>query len=363
MDAIIVHINFAKTWRGGERQVVLLYHELHKMGFNQKLFCQKGSALHKYSIEHDFEYIAFLPIVSYLVVPLYICFFRLKNPLIIHCHESKAQTLGILGKYFSIKNIPLVVHRRVVFPIKQKITTPIKYNQRVVDKIICISRAVEKVVKESIGFKSTVVVPSSVPLDSFSKTDQDIRKKFNIGTEKKIVTYIAALTFEKDHHTFFKAAREIVKTKSDVHFLIIGDGPLRNDLENEVGFLGLAEFVTFTGFLSQPEEIIPQLDLLLFTSRYEGLGSTILDFFVHKKPVVSVSNAGAKEIVENGKTGLLSPIGDFKSLARNVNQLFNDPKMTRSLTNAAYDYVLKSHSPLNVALKTIDVYRSMQENS
>ncbi|WP_016776280.1 glycosyltransferase family 4 protein [Anaerophaga thermohalophila] len=162
---------------------------------------------------------------------------------------------------------------------------------------------------------------------------------------------------------FFKAASEIHKSNPDVHFLVVGDGPLRPGIEREVSRLKIEDFVTFTNFIDQPERIIPQVDVLLFTSRFEGLGSTILDFFVYKKPVVSTRNGGAEEIIQHGETGLLSKIGDFKDLAGNVVKLLNDPVLTKKITEQAYKYVLKYHSPSELAIKTLEVYKSLEFNS
>lgn len=359
MNSTIVHINFAKTWRGGERQVVLLYSELRKLNIKQKLFCRKGSSLHKYCVEHDFDFESFSTVSSFLLAPFLLSLYRLKGPLIVHCHESKGQTVGVLGRFFSMKKIPVIVHRRVLFPIKQKFTTNIKYSRHNIEKIICISKAVENVVKDCIGFPATAVVPSCASFEIVNQNDVNIRSKYNINPNCKLVGYIAALTFEKDHSTFLKTAVEIKKQIEDVHFLIVGSGPTKNKLINQVTRLGIEDSVTFTGFLKNPERIISQIDVLLFTSRSEGLGSTILDFFVYKKPVVSVRNGGAEEIIINEKTGLLSPVGDYKKLADQVMHLLSDSSFVKNLTDNAYEYVRKHHSPKKVALLTLGIYKEL----
>ncbi|WP_016776279.1 glycosyltransferase [Anaerophaga thermohalophila] len=186
MQFLTIHINFSKTWRGGERQVVLLFHELKKLGICQKLICRKNSALHYYFREHGYAYVAFSPLSSFFIAPLYIVYLRFKKPVIVHCHESKAQTIAVIAKLLSLKEIKIVLHRRVLFPIKKKITTPVKFSRKLINKMICISHVVEKAVQESIDFPSTVVIPSCVSFNSIEKTNLNIRKKYNISPEKKL---------------------------------------------------------------------------------------------------------------------------------------------------------------------------------
>lgn len=328
----------------------------------QILICRQKSALHKYATDHLLPHKAFRSWQIYLIIPFFLIWLRLFQPVLLHCHESKGHTVGVITRLLSFLRIVVVVHRRVLFPVKNRLTSRCKYSEKVVDKIICISHAVEKVVHETAYNVSTEVIPSSVSFDrTIAPGEVDLSRDYGIDPEKMVVAYIAALTYEKDHFTFLNTANEILKQTHDVHFLIIGDGPLYARIKDKARRMNIFDYVTFTGFVRDAERLIPQIDLLLFTSTSEGLGSTILDFFVYEKPVVSTMNGGAGELIENGVTGFLSPIGDFSNMAKQVLNLKNSPILVSKITRNAKQYVIMNHSMKAVAERTIGVYRALEQ--
>lgn len=355
----VIHVNLARTWRGGERQVALLMDGLQEEKTDQVIICRKGSALEKEASLKNFRFYS-LPNRPFSLLFQTRIFKNLEKEgfNIIHCHESKAHTFGIIGKFFWKTKQRLIIHRRVIFPIKNKPTTAFKYSEKSISKIICISKAVETSVKNSIGFKNTVVVPSMISLDPPLRNGGNFRKKWNINS-KFIIGYVAALTKEKDHKTFLNTAKHLLDSYNpDVHFVIVGEGPLVSELTNYASMIGIAEKVTFTGFIKEIRNIIPDIDVLLFTSVAEGLGTTILDFFVAKRPVVATKSGGAEELITNGITGFICPPGDFHSLAERVNFLLNNPKKTKRIVEEAYDFATY-FSITQITLKTIEVYKNV----
>jgi len=355
----IVHINLAKTWRGGERQVFLLMRGLQEEKIDQVLICRKGSALENEANKaglttHAFPKRPFSSLFQASILKK----LEAKGFDIVHCHESEAQTLGILGKVLWKTNQKLIVHRRVIFPIKNKPTTAFKYSEKNILRMICISKAVEESVKNSIGFKNTVVVPSMIELKHSSKPENDFRRKWNIKSEY-LIGYIAALTAEKDHITFLKTAEKIINSSDlDVHFVIVGEGQLKEKLLKYAEELGISDKVTFTGFVPNAQEIIPEIDVLLFTSIAEGLGTTILDFFVAKKPVVATKSGGAEELVLNGETGYLCNARDYHTLAEKVIFLLKNRTKTEEIVDKALKFA-GNFSISSVTSKTIEVYKSV----
>ncbi|WP_037320147.1 glycosyltransferase [Salegentibacter sp. Hel_I_6] len=356
----IIHINLAKTWRGGERQVALLFKGLQNQGIDQLLICSKNSALANYAQEQDWNFLA-IPRSPFFLLAQARTITRLskKGYNIIHCHESKAHTLGILAKTIWNSNQKLIVHRRVIFPIKKKITTAVKYSEKHLEKIICISRAVEESVKKSIAFNKIVVVPSLIEINSKTLTTSVLREPFRIKSEF-IVGYIAALTKEKDHYTFLDTAKEILETKElNVHFVIIGEGELKNELKAYSEKLGITKNLSFTGFIKDIQAAINEVDLLLFTSTSEGLGTTILDFFVAKKPVVATRSGGAEELIINGETGYLCDCGNSKDLKEKVLLILKNPEKKQEIVNKAYKFV-QNFNIEKGSLKTLEVYKSVE---
>jgi L-malate glycosyltransferase len=358
----VVHINLARSWRGGERQVALLMESLLGKELKQLLICTKNSALHHYCEDNNLPFKSFTNVGLFLYVPFLIAVWSFKKKYqIVHCHESRGHTLAFLARFVFRSTIKTVIHRRVLFPIKAKRITLLKYSPKYADEIICISSAVERVVKNTIPDSRTIIIPSGVPFDLDNTGEFELKKKYGIQPESKIVAYVAALSFEKDHFTFLDSAKLILKEQDNVQFMIIGDGLLYNDLLAYSVQLGISDKVTFTGFLNNVNQIIDQLDILLFTSKSEGLGSTILDFFVHKRPVVSARNGGAEELIIDGLTGFLCDIGDATCFASKVVKLLKDEEEVERITQRAYLFALDNFTVDIIAHRTYRLYNRMIE--
>lgn len=356
----VIHINLARSWRGGERQVALLMDNFKGKGLNQVLICTRNSALESHCRENNLPFKSFSNLGLFLYVPFLIAVWHLrKKYAIVHCHESRAHTVAFLARFILRSSIKTVIHRRVIFPIKQKPITLMKYSSRYADEIICISKAVEQVVKKAVPDSQTTVIPSSVPFPIEKRDGFNFREKYNIPSDNKIVAYVAALSFEKDHFTFLDTAKLVLDKMDRVHFVIIGNGSLYNDLLAYSSRLGISHNVTLTGFLNNVNQIIDQLDILLFTSKSEGLGSTILDFFVHKRPVVSAKNGVAEELIVNGETGYLCDIGDAACFASKVLRLLKNENEAERITQKAYLYAKENFTVEMMAQRIFDHYNQL----
>lgn len=353
----IVHINLQKSWRGGEQQLAYLMTSLQSKGIFQLLVCLENSTLEKFAIQNNISYISLKKGFTAKIYNLKkLCkTIKSKQIDIVHCHESKGHSLAFFAKIILGFDAKIVVHRRVVFPIKGFFSKKFKYSAKYIDTVICISKAVEQVFWQSTGNKNTVIVPSMTDLD-FDYSDKNILSKYNIPN-KTIIGYIAALTFEKDHYTFLDTAKNLISKNKNLHFVLVGDGKLKLELTAYSESKGLSENVSFLGFIENAKQLIPEIDILLFTSVKEGLGSTILDFFTAKKPVVTVKNGGSEDLIIQGKTGFICEQKDIDCLTEKVLFLLDNLEQTRKITEQAYQFVCENFSVNSITDKIIDVYQ------
>src|SRR5690606_28856874 len=129
--------------------------------------------------------------------------------------------------------------------------------------------------------------------------------------DSKVVINTSALAEHKDFPTFIKTAKALTSKYSDLYFVIYGDGPLKEEIKNLIEAEKLEKKVILAGFQKNLETVIGSADLFLITSKDEGLGTSILDAFSAKLPVVATRAGGIPEIVIHEKTGSTSSIGDF----------------------------------------------------
>ena len=117
----------------------------------------------------------------------------------------------------------------------------------------------------------------------------------------------------------------------------------------------LSEKIILAGFRPDVPEILPEIDLLLFTSKTEGLGTSLLDAMACGVPVVATHAGGIPEIVEDEVSGLLAPVSDAESLARQVRRLLEEPGLKQRLTQAAHRNV-QAFSKEKMAAAILDLY-------
>src|SRR5262249_50140252 len=116
--------------------------------------------------------------------------------------------------------------------------------------------------------------------------------------------------------------------------LLVGDGPLRADLEALAATLGVGDRVTFAGYRDRPERFLRLMDVFALTSRSEGMPLAILEAWAAGLPVVASRVGGIPEVVADGRTGLLFPAGDDAGLATHLDRLLTDSVAARALGEA-----------------------------
>ncbi len=174
-----------------------------------------------------------------------------------------------------------------------------------------------------------------------------------------LVAMIASLTRKKDHGTFLEAARLVARDAPDARFLIVGDGALRDDLEDRVASMGLSDVVELTGARDDIGVILSDIDVSVLTSLKEGCSNVVLESMAAGRPVVVTDVGGNRELVENGVTGYLVPAGDAAGIARHVLELLNDPDLRRRMGAAGRARVRSKFTVDRMVEDTVAFYLSV----
>jgi len=146
-----------------------------------------------------------------------------------------------------------------------------------------------------------------------------------------VVGNVAALVDHKDHATLLDAAARVVARLPRVHFVILGEGELRPQLERQVARLGLGERVHLAGFRDDVDRLLPGFDLFCLSSHMEGLGTSVLDAMCFGRPIVATSAGGIPDAVADGVSGRLVPPRDPEALAQALLRLLESPEDARRL--------------------------------
>lgn len=358
----ILHLSSARTWRGGEQQIAYLVETLHQQQIQQYIFCVEDSPLAHWCKAQHFpsrfykKRSAFdLKVAKQIRV---IC--KEKSITHVHAHDSHAHTFAWLAAECFGNLAAIIVSRRVDFPVSSgNLLTRRKYNHPRIKTIICISHQIKRVLSPAIrDATKLVVVHSGIDLSKFSNASNLLRVNYGIANHTFVVGNVAALAGHKDYFTFVNTAKVLIEQHFPIHFFIIGaDGGEQSAIEEHIQMLDLQSYITLTGYRNDIPELLPALDVLLFTSKEEGLGTTILDAFASHVAVVATRAGGIPEMVEHGITGMLAEIGDSVALANHVKTILLDTHLKSRIQQNAWRKV-QEFSKENMAQGVLRVYNS-----
>jgi glycosyltransferase involved in cell wall biosynthesis len=181
------------------------------------------------------------------------------------------------------------------------------------------------------------IVYNGVDPERFDPTD-DRRAvaEFGIGASDRVVGIVAALRPEKDHSTLLRAARMVVDRVPAAKFLIVGEGPMRAEIERHVAVLGLDDHVTLTGCLSDVPAVLQGLDVVVLSSySVECFPMALLEAMAAGRPAVCTAVGGVPEMVDEGVTGFLVPARDPSALADRLVAILTDDELASRMGKAA----------------------------
>jgi glycosyltransferase involved in cell wall biosynthesis len=173
---------------------------------------------------------------------------------------------------------------------------------------------------------------NGIDCDRFAPQDgATIRGELGIPATAPVIGILAALRPEKNHELFLQGARQILTGFPEAHFLIIGDGPRRAELQELASAFGIAPAAHFLGSRLDVPAVLAACDVISLTSHNEAAPVSILEALASGVPVVAADVGSVKETVIPNETGRLFPPGDLDDYVQNVTKLLRDPAARRKL--------------------------------
>jgi glycosyltransferase involved in cell wall biosynthesis len=170
-----------------------------------------------------------------------------------------------------------------------------------------------------------------------------LRKRFGLDENVFVVGTVGKLRREKGHSCLIRAWRKFrQKLEGPGRLIVVGDGPLRSQLEQETSDL---PDVIWAGQTDDVAGFLQELDLFVFPSVNEGLGIALLEAMTHGVPVIGSDTGGIPEVVVDDETGLLFEVGDNIGLADRIEQLYLDRPRRRRLAQSAMEFAAGRFTP------------------
>jgi len=364
-----LHVDTARTWRGGQNQVLLTVNGLRSIGQRAALVAHPDGELRRRAAEG----LDLIPIAPRTEMDLTAAwrFARVVKrlaPDVIHAHDphgvamaSLALSLGA-GSAKAGRAPALVASRRVDFHLRGNSFSRWKYRQ--VDCFIAASEAIRRMlVGDGVPAEQTVTVHEGIDVDHvLAAPPVNVHEAFFLPHGAPVVGNIAALVPHKGQRYLIDAAHLVVQRVPDARFVILGEGDLREHLQKQVHEHRLEKHVLLPGFRIDVLGCLKAFDVFVMSSVTEGLGTSLLDAMAASRPIVATTAGGIPEIVEDGVNGLLVPPRDQHALADAVVRALEDADLRRRMGEAGFARVNERFTVERMVSDTAGVYERVRRS-
>jgi glycosyltransferase involved in cell wall biosynthesis len=355
-----LHIDTARTWRGGQNQVLLTVLGMRGLGHRAMLVAHAAGELRQRAAE-GLELIPLAPKtemdlgaawrLSRLVKQL--------GPDVIHAHDPHGVAMAALALSMSTQPTkpPLLAARRVDFHMKGNALSRWKYRQ--VDCFICASDAIRQMlIADGVPAQRVTTVYEGIDFGRVEAAPKaDLHAELWLPHQAPVVGNVAALVPHKGQRHLIEAAAIVVKEIPDARFVIAGEGELRPALERQIKEHRLEKHVFLAGFRPDILSVHKAFDVFVMSSVTEGLGTSLLDAMACGKPIVATTAGGMPEVVVNGRTGLLVPPRDHEAMAGAIVRLLRDEALRARMGEAGEARVREQFSSERMVQDTLAVYQ------
>ncbi|MGI8978021.1 MAG: glycosyltransferase family 4 protein [Pirellulaceae bacterium] len=266
------------------------------------------------------------------------------QPDVVHTHSAKGGFLGRLAAWsLKVPAIVHTVHGAPFHPFQSVVPRTVfrwceRYAARRCHAIISVADAMtDLMVKAGVAPRDKFsTIHSGMDVEPFLHADDArarVRQELGYSPDDIVIGKIARLFHLKGHDDVIAAATEVIRKNSLVRFLFIGDGLLRDKLQQQIDAAGLHAHFQFTGLVPPAKipELLGAVDILAHASLREGLARALPQALIAGKPVVSYDVDGAREVCITGQTGCLIPPRDINALAAALTQLAGDASLRHQL--------------------------------
>jgi glycosyltransferase involved in cell wall biosynthesis len=226
---------------------------------------------------------------------------------------------------------------------------------------ICVSQAVAEfsISRARLAPEKIVVIPNGVDVSKFANATAADLSSFGIPPGSQVLLTIGRLDRQKDLPTLLEAAALVVPKHRHAHFLLVGEGPERPQIEDTIRDRELGGRVHLAGWRADIPEILAAGCALVLSSRWEGMPNVVLEAMAAGLPVVATQVEGISELVINGHTGLVAPRQSPRDLAAAIQKILMDPVAAKVLGTAGQDRARAEFSWETMVAKYERIYESL----
>jgi L-malate glycosyltransferase len=351
----ILHLDTRPDWRGGQHQILMTLRGLRERGHDAQLLTRRGSPLEQRAVAEKFAVHTFPPRLARLSA--FLCLREIAGQQrfdVVHAHDPHALSAAWFARVQ--RHSALVVSRRVAYPLSRAWPALARY--RAAHRIIAVSQFVAKSVTDArIDASRVGVVYDGVEIPRAATAEmRSAARRRSIADQTPLLGCVGYLLPEKGQELLVRAMQIVAAEFPGCQLILAGDGPMRARLESLAAELSLSNAIIFAGFVEDTESVYRALDVFVFPSLAEPLGSSLLAAMAHGLPAIAVASGGVPEIIESGRNGLLAATPDATEVARAICSVLRDPQLASRIGAAARQTVAQRFTASLLAENTLREY-------
>ena len=359
----ILHTEWSSGWGGQEIRILAESLAFKKRGILVKIAAQSNGQLIERAKKAGIEV---FPIhmhkgLNISAIWQLVKIIKSEQINIVHTHSSVDHRLaGIAAR---ISGRPIVRSRHLSTPISRSPISKALY-MRLADRVITSGESIRQamIINNRMSSEHIVSIPAGIDVNQFSLKRKmiDIRPLYKIPKESFIVGIVGVLRSWKGHHDLIVSIKNIRDKIPNLKLLIVGEGPQRKAIEQQIIESNLSDIVTLTGYQKDPAPFIKVMDIVVLPSYANEATSQVLpQAMAMKRPVISTNIGSLTEVVVNEQTGLTIPPRDTEALSRALLRLYGNKKLRHKLANEGYIHIQSDFTFDHMIESTEAVYRKL----
>jgi glycosyltransferase involved in cell wall biosynthesis len=264
---------------------------------------------------------------------------KTRDVKIVRTHQYHANLYGRLAAWLA--KVPCIVasvhnvytrdrrlHRRIIN----------KFLSGFTDKVVAVSETVKRDILRYDGLMDdkVTVIYNGIDTQRFSDANRNsIRANLGIPLETPVIGTVGRLTIQKGQKYLIDAVAVLTEKFPQILLLIVGDGPVRDDLQNHIKAIGIDKNAIFLGTRRDIPQLLSAMDIFVLPSLWEGLGTALIEAMASGKAVIATDIAPFREVINSEKVGILVPVKDRRAIASSVELLLSNKALARTLGRCA----------------------------
>ncbi len=328
----VLHTESSLGWGGQEKRTIRELLGISRNSFRPLLACQPGSRIGENAKAHGLtiEYVRMRGNFDPRAVARLIRLYHRHYVDIVHTHSSADSWMASTAAKLSLRR-PRVVRTRHLSA---------SFNNRLIytfmaDRVITVGDSTRRYMVQEKGIPDgrVMTIPTGIDLTEFDpeRNQGNLREELGIPPGAPVYGTVAVFRRLKGHQFLLQATPEIIRSVPEAKLVLVGEGPQEKNLREMVKEEGIGGSVIMPGFRDDVARLLNTLDVFVFPSLAEALGTAILEAMAMKKPVVGSQVGGIPEIVEEGRTGYLVDPEDPRAIAERVIHLLRNAELRRKM--------------------------------